>query len=209
MYQEFDVSTWNRKNLYEFFKEYDDPFFGITTHLDVSSLHSYCRNNGHSVNLAILYFSTFAVNSITEFRLRIKNDTAVLYDRIDCGTTVFHDDKTFSFCYIEFTPTFEEFEKTGKTLIKNQIESKKLDPRDDELNMVHYSTIPWTTFTSVKYARKFGISDSIPKITFGKYFTDGEKLKLPISIEVSHALMDGYHVGQYLSKFQEEIDALS
>ena len=209
MYKEFDVATWNRRTLFEFFSTYDDPFFGISTYLDITSLYNYCRQNDHSINLAILYYSTLAINSITEFRLRLKDGIVVLYDRIDCGTTVFHDDKSFSFCYIEFKPTFQEFEIAGRELIKRQLESKQLDPRDDVLSMVHCSTIPWTSFTSIKYAKKFGTSDSIPKITFGKYFSDNSRRKLPISIEVNHALLDGYHVGMYLSKFQEVMDKLS
>ena len=209
MYREFDVATWNRKDLYTFFSTYEDPFFGICTSLDITALYAYCRKNGYSLNLAILYFSTLAINAIEAFRLRIREGKVVLYDRIDCGTTVFHPDKTFSFCYLEFTASLETFESAGKALIQRQIEDRTLDPRTNTLNMVHCSTIPWTTFTSIKYAKKFGISDSIPKLTFGKYYMEHGRRKLPISIEVNHALMDGYHVGQYLNKFQETINQLS
>jgi len=45
--------------------------------------------------------------------------------------------------------------------------------------------------------------DSIPQMVFGKYFKDGATSKMPFSIEVHHALIDGYHVAKYHEKFQD------
>jgi chloramphenicol O-acetyltransferase type A len=208
MYKEFDIDNWNRKNVFDFFSTYDDPFFGISSSIDITHLYKFCKTNGHSLNLAILYFSTYTANSLLNFRLRLLNGKVVLFDHIDCGTTVLHADETFSFCFIDFKPSFAEFELLGKQLIKKQLEEKNLEPKAGILNVIHYSVIPWTSFTSIKHAKKIGVTDSIPKITFGKYFTNGEKIRLPISIEVNHALMDGFHVGSFLNNFQEVIDKL-
>ena len=208
MYQEFETEHWNRKNVFEFFKTYDDPFFGLSTFVNINNLYSYCKKNGYSLNLGILYFSTLTANALMNFRLRLVNDKVVLFDRIDCGTTVLHADETFSFCHIGFTNTFAEFDALGKETIQKERAAKKLDPRPDVLNVIHYSTIPWTSFTSIKHAKKLGISDSIPKIAFGKYYREGDLLQLPLSIEVHHALMDGIHVGSFLNLLQETIDQL-
>ena len=40
--------------------------------------------------------------------------------------------------------------------------------------------------------------DSVPKISTGKYFREGEKLMLPISVTCHHGLMDGYHVAKFI-----------
>lgn len=208
MYTEFNIDNWNRKNVFEFFGTYDDPFFGISTYIDITNLYHYCKENRYSLNLGILYFSTHTANSLLNFRLRIFDSKVILYDRIDCGTTVLHADDTFSFCFIEFQPSFSDFEQLGKDLIRKQMETKQLDPKSGMLNVIHYSSIPWTSFSSIKHAKKLGITDSIPKITFGKYFKEGDQLKLPISVEVNHALMDGFHVGTFLNVLQGIIDKL-
>lgn len=49
-------------------------------------------------------------------------------------------------------------------------------------------------------------ADSIPRISWGKYFEENGKIKLPMSVQAHHALMDGMHVGQYFSMFQEILD---
>ncbi len=69
-------------------------------------------------------------------------------------------------------------------------------------NVIHYSSIPWIDFTSLSHTRHFGFADSCPKISFVKMTTDGESRSMPISVHAHHALMDGYHVGQFLETFQ-------
>ncbi|KAA4195844.1 chloramphenicol acetyltransferase, partial [Bacteroides ovatus] len=34
----------------------------------------------------------------------------------------------------------------------------------------------------------------------GKYFRDGERLMMPVSVTCHHGLMDGYHVAQFIEK---------
>ena len=41
-------------------------------------------------------------------------------------------------------------------------------------------------------------SDNDAKIDTGKYFREGEKLMLPISVTCHHGLMDGYHVAKFI-----------
>ena len=43
--KEFDVENWYRKSQYEFFKTYEEPFFNITSNLDVTNLYNYCKEN--------------------------------------------------------------------------------------------------------------------------------------------------------------------
>ena len=48
--------------------------------------------------------------------------------------------------------------------------------------------------------------DSIPRIAWGKYFEENGKIKLPLPIQVHHALVDGLYVGQYFNAIQEILD---
>jgi chloramphenicol O-acetyltransferase type A len=63
--------------------------------------------------------------------------------------------------------------------------------------------VPWIRFTSLSHARAFSFPDSIPKISFGKMVEEGGRQSMPMSIHVHHALMDGFHVGQYIDLFEE------
>src|SRR6185295_6808430 len=146
----------------------------------------------------MLYYSMEAANDLPEFRLRMVNGKLVLFDNIHCGCTILHEDATFSFCYFRRTATLQEFIRQGRNLIEEELRQKTFDPKTAEVDTLHHSVIPWTSFTSIKHAKKLNTGDTIPKIAFGKYFESDTRLLMPISVEVNHALMDGYHVGQYL-----------
>ena len=131
----------------------------------------------------------------------------VEYDRIHPGSTVLHEDNSFSFCYFEYVDSFDDFEKAGKARIEEQLRNKTIDPKLNALNMIHYSVIPWIAFTSFKHARRFDKADTFPKIVFGKVFEENGKSKIPLSVEVNHSIMDGYHMGLYFDLLQKEFDS--
>lgn len=57
-------------------------------------------------------------------------------------------------------------------------------------------------FTSLSHARSFAFPDSVPKISVGKIIPQGDQLLMPVSVHVHHALVDGYHVGQFFEILQ-------
>lgn len=202
-----DIESWSRKSLYELFRHYDDPFFNMTTQVEVTPAFYACKANKKSFFLACLYASIKVANQIPEFRMRLLDGKLVEYECIHPGSTVLHDDNSFSFCYFDFVDSFDEFEKMGRQKIAEQKQSKKVDPKLNQLNLIHYSVIPWIAFTSFKHARRFDKTDTFPKIVFGKVSEEQGKATIPISVEVNHALMDGYHMGLFVDLLQQEFNA--
>jgi len=208
MYKEIDLNNWKRKSQFDFFKDYDIPFFNITADVDVTNLHRFCKSQKSPFFLSLLFYSTKAINEIEEFRYRIKGDGVICYDKIDAGSTILMDDNTFSFCYFEYIDDLQQFIEVGNKEIETLKKKKCLDPKLNADNLIHYSSIPWISFTSVQHARKLRTGDSIPKLVFGKFYKDGHRLNMPLSVEVHHALLDGYHVSEYFKKYQGLMDSL-
>ncbi len=200
-----DLNTWNRKEHFEFFVGFNEPFFGITTTVDFTLGYQKIKDLGYPYFLFYLYKSLQAANSIEAFKYRIDNDQVYLYDEIHASPTIGREDYTFGFSFIAYDKDFKHFiDKAQKetTLVKN---STGLCHNDNtkRIDTIHYSSIPWYNFTGLTHARHFEFIDSVPKISFGKYSKIGGKLTLPIAINVHHALVDGYHIGLYLEEFQK------
>ena len=124
-------------------------------------------------------------------------------DTIYAGSTVLNPDNTFNFCYFDYFTDFQAFNNNAKIQIDlNSKGQTDFDGRNNDLDIIHYSVIPWISFTSFSHPRNYSTNDSIPKIVFGKYYNENGKYMMPISIEVHHALMDGYHLGVYLESLQ-------
>ncbi|WP_378187787.1 CatA-like O-acetyltransferase [Aquimarina sp. W85] len=199
-----DIEHWNRKEHYEFFSSFDEPFFGIVTEVDYTIGYKIAKEMDTSQFLYYLFCSLKAVNDTEAFRYRIDNGKLYEYNQIHASSTIGRDDHTFGFSFIEFCADFKKFERKANHEIEEVKNSKGLRFNEDakRLDTIHYSSIPWYNISGLTHARNYSHKDSIPKISFGKYRKEGTKTILPVAVYVHHGLMDGYHIGVYLDKFQ-------
>lgn len=208
MYTELDIDKWSRRSTFEFFKEYEDPFFNFTANLDVTSLYRFTKSRGLSFALAALYYSLVTANEIDEFRTRMLDGRLVVFDRIHATQTILNDDETFSFAYFEMQDDVLEFDRNGKLALEKYRELKTFDVESDRCDLIYYSVIPWVSFTSFKHASRLDNDQTIPRIVFGRRAdADGRSL-MPLSVEANHKIMDGFHVGKFFNRFQELIDSV-
>lgn len=209
MFWEIEIENWNRKTTFEFFRDFENPFFNLTAPLDATNLYQFCKKNKLSFSLVSLFYSIQAANEIREFRLRLDGEKLVEFDKIHATQTILNDDETFSFCYFELKNNVFEFNEVGKKAVKKYKSLKTFDVETERLDLVFYSVIPWVSFTSFKNATRLDSSKTVPRIVFGKLFEENGRMKLPHSVEVHHSMMDGIHVGKYFNLFQEKINNLS
>jgi chloramphenicol O-acetyltransferase type A len=68
------------------------------------------------------------------------------------------------------------------------------------------TAIPWISFTSFMHPLHLHPVDSVPRFAWGKFFADGEALKMPFSVQGHHALMDGLHAARYIERVQRYLN---
>lgn len=205
MVRYLDIENWSRRDLFEFFIGYANPYFNVCVQLDVTEFLTFVRGRSIKVSLALHYFALRVANEIEPFRYRLENGKVVIFDSIHGGTTVLLPNESFAYAYFEYQPDFEKFiEEMGKAVEAVRTSTGPLKPtmRDD---VIYHTTLPWISFTSFMHARTPGRGDSIPRIVFGKFVNNGARTMMPISVEVHHALMDGLHVGRYLNRLEEAL----
>ena len=200
-----DLEGWKRRQHFEFFRHYEKPWFNICADVDVTALVARCAEpDGPSFSLASFWLSLVAANEVEELRYRMRGEQVVVHEVIHGGTTVLMPDETFAFAYFEYQPTFPPFAEQGAAELERvKSGSGGLDPKTDRDDMIHYSVIPWISFTSFSHARIRTRDQSVPKIVFGKHRRDGDRRLMPVSVEVHHALVDGLHVGRFYQRFEE------
>jgi chloramphenicol O-acetyltransferase type A len=201
-----DLENWARRELFEFFIGYSNPYFNVCVEVDVSGLVALVRNRpAVKFSQAIHYVALRVANEIEPFRYRLQDGKVFVYDVINGGTTVLLPNESFAYAYFDYQRDFEKFvSDMGKAVDDLRVAKSPLKPttRDD---VIYHTTLPWISFTSFAHARTQGRGDSIPRFVFGKFTQKGERLMMPFSVEVHHALMDGLHVGRYLSRLEEAL----
>ena len=197
-----DLDNWNRKEHFLFFSKFDEPFFGVTVKVDCTIAYQKAKEKGVSFFLYYLYRALKAANEVENFRYRIIENQPYDYATTNASPTINRPNGTFGFAYINYFENENKFYEYALQEIENVKKTSSLMPSISGENVIHFSAIPWIDFTSISHARNFSHPDSCPKISFGKMTENNGQKEMSVSIHVHHALMDGYHVGLFVEKFQ-------
>jgi chloramphenicol O-acetyltransferase type A len=203
MKKNIDINTWNRRDHFHFFRQFEEPFFGVTVPVDVTEAYQIAKDLGSSFFLHYLYSSLKAANTVDAFRRRIENETEVIiYEKINASPTINRADGTFGFAYMNYHTDYQEFMNEAKIEIERIRASSGLELTASNDNVIHFSSLPWLNFSSLSHARSFSFKDCIPKISFGKIAEQNGSKTMPVSVHVHHAIADGSDVGLFFEKFE-------
>lgn len=206
MKQKLDITNWNRKEHFAFFKTFHQPYYGLTVSLNCTRAYQQAKALGVSFYSYYLHKTLVAMNGLDNFKYRIEGDDVYCYDTVDASATILRDDHTFGFSYIKYSPDLIHFNQIVQQEIQRVKNTTGLFTTGPMDCVIHFSALPWVNFTAISEAYNITSADSCPKIAIGKLVdTNGQK-QMPFTIHVHHALADGYHVGLFLDKLQALLD---
>ena len=199
---QIDMETWPRREHFKVFNTFDYPHFSLCANVDLTAFYPFVKERGISFNVATVYVLARAANEIPEFRYRIRSGEVVEHEIVHPSTTIQTNEDLFSFCTIEYTEDFSSFAPKAAERIAYVQEHRTLGDEPGQDDLLFMTAIPWVSFTSFMHPLHFHQVDSIPRLAWGKFFEDGEFLKMPLSVQGHHALMDALHVGRFFAEVQ-------
>lgn len=197
-----DLDSWPRKAIYDFFLAFEDPWFNLVAEVEVGPTKTWCKANGASFSLACWYAVLHAANEVEAFRMRLRDDKVWVHERVRVGATALKPDQCFTYVYFPDAPSFAEFVVLARAEMKERFAQEGLEPDSGDDDLLHCTVVPWVRFTGIKHARFGGTGDSVPKIALGKATAVGQDVKMPVSIEGHHALIDGIHSGAFFAALE-------
>jgi len=200
-----DINHWNRKQHYEHFSAMKDPFFGVTVSFDVTKAYQFSKEKKISFFGRYLHDCMKAINEVDALKLRVENENVIKYEIIHASPTIMRENKTFGFTFIKFNEDLSVFLENLEIEKKRVLNSDKLYPPINSSDCIHCSALPWFSFIGQKEPVS-GLMDSVPKLAFGKAINQNESLIMNVSINVNHALGDGYDVGLFVKKYQDYLN---
>ena len=201
-----DMKDWPRRKHFELFNAFDYPHFNLCANVDITPFDSWIKQHRFSFTVGIVYVLSRAANKIVEFRYRIRNDQVVEHETVHPSPTILTDDDLFSFSTMPYIDDFKLFVEQAEQKIAHVKENPTLEDPPGEDNLLYMTSIPWVSFTSFMHPIHMHPADSVPRLAWGKFFNENDRLKMPLSVQTHHALMDGIHVGRYFTLVQEYLD---
>ena len=120
---------------------------------------------------------------------------------------VFHPEtETFTNVFTPFSPDYETF----YAACSEDIEAAKLRPGMSvpaPPNVFEASCVPWRTFNAAGV-----ISEEYPMyplVVWGRHRECGERIMMPVSVQINHAAADGFHLARFLSETEKRADDLA
>ncbi|MFY0629543.1 MAG: chloramphenicol acetyltransferase [Flavobacteriaceae bacterium] len=202
-----DIDHWNRKQHFEHFSKLSDPYFGVVVDVDVTKAYEYAKQSKTPFFVMYLHACMKAINSVENMRYRIQGDKIRIHDVIHASATIAREDTTFGFSFIHYSEDLQIFYKNFQKEKERIANSKDLFPPINSEDCIYCSALPWFSFSGHKEPVS-GRIESVPKLAFGKFSKKENILLMPVSIIVNHALVDGYHVGEFFENYQIELDKI-
>ncbi|ANC07756.1 MULTISPECIES: type A chloramphenicol O-acetyltransferase [Bacillus cereus group] len=202
-----DREDWNREQHFEHYLKLKCTF-SMTVNVDITMLLGEVYQKRIKFYPVFIYLISRVVNNHKKFRTCF-NDEGVLgyWEEMIPSYTIFHkDDKSFSSIWTDYSSDFRTFYKKYEDDMRYYASVHGLFTKENiPPNVFPISSIPWTSFTGFNLNINNDENFLLPIITCGKYFNEGNKVMLPVSLQVHHSVCDGYDA----SKFIEDLQQLS
>ena len=198
-----NLETWPRRDHFRIFNALDYPYFSLCANVDLTAFYPVVKQRGISFTVATVYVLARVANAIPEFRYRIREGEVVEHEIIHPATTILRKEDLFTFCTFDYTEDFSLFAARAAEQIAYVKEHPTLEDEPGKDDLLFMTSIPWVSFTSAVHPVHLHPVDSVPRIAWGKFFKDGEILKMPLGVQAHHALMDGIHVGRFYTEVQD------
>ena len=201
-----DVQSWPRREHYRLYRQFDQPHFNVCANVDLTAFYPALKAEGIAFTPGVLYVLARAANDIPAFRCRMRGDDVVEHETVHPSTTVLSDDGLFGFCTLSYTPGLRAFAETASASMERARAQPTIGSGPDRDDILYTTSIPWVAFTSFAHPTHLHPADSVPRLAWGKRFAEADRIKMPLSVQGHHALMDGLHMGQFYERAQDYFD---
>ena len=207
-YTKVDIDKWSRGSLFQFYIEKMRIVMSLTVDINVAPLITYTKKNGLKFYPAMIWVVSKVINSHDEFKYSWDTDgNLIRWDSISPSYTVFNrDDECFSKFVTEYMDDiFEFYQRTVDDQRKYQEERAIIGNQPQ--NFFDVSCLPW-----VKYKHfDVHVFDEgkflAPVVTWGKYEVQNGNALMPLTMNIHHAVADGFHLSRFFNEVQELIDS--
>lgn len=210
-YTKIDLDNWARGRVFRHFMDDLRCVMSMTVDVDVTPLLAFVRAEKLKFYPAMMWAVGRVLNAHAEFKYSLDAEGALIqWDFISPYYADFHpDSEEFVKLTTEYAADLSVFHARFLADRERFQALKAFDQRDIPPNTFDVSCLPWVRYKSFD----LHIFDSgtylAPVVTWGKYESVNGRAVLPLSMNIHHAVADGYHLSRFFLELQALIDGLA
>ena len=208
-YKVIDKETYYRKGVFRHFSEDCKCSTSMTARLDVTELVAHSKKTNTKFYINFLYLLSKVLNSRDDYKMAYlwQTQELICYDVVHPTQYVFHDDtETFTLVYSEYCADYKTFYANAFADVE-----KAKQTREYGLDMANHpnwfdaSYISWLSYDSLNVELPDGYLYFLPIINWGRYREENDRLQMPVTVRLNHAIADGFLVANVYRLLQKEI----
>ncbi|WP_461244383.1 CatA-like O-acetyltransferase [Secundilactobacillus muriivasis] len=209
-FHQINRTQWTREPYFNHFLA-QNTSFNMTADIDITDYHALLRQTGEKLYPALIYAMTTVTDQLPQMRTTFNADHQLgywetltpLYTVIDPATHL------FSGLWTPMTATRQQFNTAYLADTQRYIGRGQLFPQGTPPeNLLNISMIPWTSFSGFNLQIGSETPYLLPIITVGKIKLVSGREQLPVSLQVHHAVCDGYDAAQFFKRLQAAVNVL-
>jgi len=205
-----DMKTWPRSYTYKYFTETVSPLiYSVNVTLDVTKLRGILKKQKLKFFPAYLYLITKGMISQKEFLMARQDNILGYWNFRTPLYPVFHeDDQTITFLWTEYDNDFKTFYKnyTSDIINHGKQHGVMMAKGKPPANSYIIACTPWFSFNSLSMHLQNAKNYYVPMFEAGGFQEAHGTIKMPLSITVNHAVIDGYHIKVFLENLQSLLE---
>ena len=193
-YRILSRETYPRRAHLDYFCTMAQPYAGLTVPVDITDFYQAVGARKVPFFLSFLYCAARAANGVPELRQRLRGEEILEYDHCPTSHTVALEDGTYCYCTLRSDLPFSDYLPHAIQTQEAAKAQRSLDDggEEDALPLLFISTLPWVHYEALVQPTP-SPADTNPRITWGRFRREGDRVVLPVSLLCHHGLVDGLH----------------
>ena len=203
-YEIIDMNTWPRGKMFQHFMNENKVVMSLTVDVDVAPLLAFVKKNKLKFYPVMMWIVTKVINAHEEFKLDWSANGELI--KWDCISPIYADfnpeNEKLIRTVVEYSDDLTVFHK--RFMANREGTSAPLQMK----NSYGISCLPWVKYNHIDI-QSFGKGTNVkPFVMWGKHEPSGEKEMMPLTMQVHHAVADGFHLSRFFNEVQAEINSL-
>ena len=190
------LHDYPRRAHLEFYRGYPSAYYSVSFELEAGLLRRQLKATGVSTYAGFCWAFHRGLLTIDAFRIRLAGEDVVLHDGLRLGLTVPAPRRTFSFVNLEWHADPSRFFPAAEEAMTRASAQVDLRGGGESPDFAYYTAVPRLPFIGFTHVPLQGRTAGQPAIAFGKFREEGERLLVPVGLQVNHMYVDGADLGE-------------
>ena len=207
-FTKIDLNRWSRGKLFCTYIDHMRIVMSLTVELDVTHLLEFSKANGLKFYPCMIWAVSKIINAHDEFKYGWGPDGGLIrWDFVSPSYADFHkEDESFTKLVTGYSPDLLDFHARFLADRKSYRDCRSFAERQPP-NFFDVSCLPWVRYQHFDVHVFDEGTFLAPVVTWGKYTPEHGRYQMPVSMNIHHAVADGFHLSRFFIELQELVRA--